>query len=146
MMIHTGSLQHVNLSDNRLKDADIQVLLTSLTSAKSQLFSLDLSQNDFGSQACKALSEFIAISSRLGRLGLSGCHMATPLCVQLADAMSSSCPTLTLLDVSHNTIRAPGAVALAKLLKVRLRVLAYCSCLHYITPLQVHWSVTGCIF
>lgn len=114
-------LQHVNLSDNRLKDDDIRVLLASLSSPKSTLYSLDLSQNEFGTKATEALCAYLKVTTSLSRLCLSHCSVNTRSCIKLADCIETSCASLTLLDMSHNAIGGSGGVAIGKMLRVCLR-------------------------
>jgi hypothetical protein len=111
-------LQHVNLCDNRLKDEDIRVLLTSMSTPKSTLYSLDLSQNEFGSKATNAMCAFLRVTTSLSRLCLSHCAVNTRSCIQLADCIETGCSSLTLLDMSHNSIGGSGGVAIGKMLRV----------------------------
>ena len=112
-------LQHINLSDNRLNDEGLRVVVSALNNPKSSLYSLDVSSNEFGPKATSALCALLTASTTLSRLCLSHCKINTHACVQITNVLTDKCNSLTLLDLSHNAIQAAGGAAIGRMLQSR---------------------------
>lgn len=86
------------------------------------LRSLDVSGNDLGPKAARALADALCDRAPTGgcaleRLDVSGNHIGSEGARALADALvRSGCPRLKSLDVSRNLIGAAGVAAVAELL------------------------------
>ena len=118
-----ANLTSVSLRSGRgVGDAGAAQLARALGGAVPMLRSLDVSGNDLGPKAARALADALCDRAPTGgcaleRLDVSGNHIGSEGARALADALvRSGCPRLKSLDVSRNLIGAAGVAAVAELL------------------------------
>ena len=118
-----ANLTSVSLRSGRgVGDAGAAQLARALGGAVPMLRSLDVSGNDLGPKAARALADALCDRAPTGgcaleRLDVSGNHIGSEGARALADALvRSGCPRLKTLDVSRNLIGAAGVAAVAELL------------------------------
>ena len=118
-----ANLTSVSLRSGRgVGDAGAAQLARALGGAVPMLKSLDVSGNDLGPKAARALADALRDRAPTGgcaleRLDVSGNHIGSEGARALADALvRSGCPRLKTLDVSRNLIGAAGVAAVAELL------------------------------
>lgn len=118
-----ANLTSVSLRSGRgVGDAGAAQLARALGGAVPMLKSLDVSGNDLGPKAARALADALCDRAPTGgcaleRLDVSGNHIGSEGARALADALvRSGCPRLKTLDVSRNLIGAAGVAAVAELL------------------------------
>ena len=118
-----ANLTSVSLRSGRgVGDAGAAQLARALGGAVPMLKSLDVSGNDLGPKAARALADALRDRAPTGgcaleRLDVSGNHIGSEGARALADALvRSGCPRLKSLDVSRNLIGAAGVAAVAELL------------------------------
>ena len=118
-----ANLTSVSLRSGRgVGDAGAAQLARALGGAVPMLRSMDVSGNDLGPKAARALADALCDRAPTGgcaleRLDVSGNHIGSEGARALADALvRSGCPRLKSLDVSRNLIGAAGVAAVAELL------------------------------
>jgi Ran GTPase-activating protein (RanGAP) involved in mRNA processing and transport len=118
----------LNLSTNRLGDAGVQLLTTSMTSGTSwsseeghrhypnkTVKRLDLSSNGFGFIGASALASWLNHNGTLTELAIGSNTIGTPGCNILAEALEANGATqLRVLDFAHCQILDEGAEALLR--------------------------------
>ncbi|CAD7938906.1 unnamed protein product, partial [Amoebophrya sp. A25] len=146
----TTSLQSLSLVRQQIDSQGCFVLARALSGPEQHLVDLNLSQNDIGLEGGEALGHMLKVNESLRKLTLIKCSLddgaaealgaglatngslhALRLCSneissdgvsRIAKALRTSKPVLRVLDLAHNRVGVPGAVALAGSL-AKLRVL-----------------------
>ena len=108
-----SNLEILNLKANQIGSAGALAIAQGLLFSK--LYELDLDSNEIGDNGVKAISEYSANSNLLG-LGLGNNGIGIEGAKGLGNALNRS-STLTLLDISGNSIKCEGTVAIANSLR-----------------------------
>ncbi len=125
---HFGmAVSSLDLSNNRITDAGLQVLMRGLV-AMPRLGELNLSSNMLGPQAVCFLAPLLQPKSPLSFLSLCENRIGDAGAITLAEALQNNM-TLLALDLSHNDIGVEGTLALTQVLKVCCVRLCVCVCL-----------------
>ncbi|KAJ1445896.1 hypothetical protein M885DRAFT_625757 [Pelagophyceae sp. CCMP2097] len=96
-----GHVRHVDVSDNRLGDAALALLVDAI-SAAPQILSLDVSKNDVGGLSAKAVRRLLACrDSRLRILKLRAADVDDSECAELCQALGTN-EHLADLDLGGN--------------------------------------------
>lgn len=116
LLARCSAMESFRMSSTRCTPAGGAAILRGLQ-ATSALRTLDLSDNTLGTESGPLVADLLRAQPGLASLHLGDTSLEASGVVEVADALATSCPALTYLNLSCNESGADGALALARALR-----------------------------
>lgn len=111
-----AKLVELDVSGGAIDMAGVVVLCDKGLKINRSLISLDLSRNDLGVEAGKALADMLSVNGVVTSIDLSNNYLDAEVGKAIAEALKSGTSVVTSLDISYNELGPEGGKAFAEAL------------------------------